>query len=630
MSLNITPLPIVKVLDPRVRVNNERVYAVTKGAQEVSYQPFPSTSFNNSQAQITCNPPSRDTIINRKVWINATFSLTFGGTSGTLGTLLVPGQYDGLRCQPLAQIFNTIMCTVNNDQISANFNQYSTAMQRYHNDDILQNRDDSMSPSMPDSYQQYSDWEIFGSGRNPLAYFGENSAKQSRGGFSGLSILTNTSTSATATVNITEPVYLSPFLWQQHHDESGFIGVQNMSFTFTMGNLLRIWSHSTSNKSPAPQGTITSLTVNLTGIQVLLNYLTPQIGTPLPRAISYPYAEITPYPTQDGSNLGAGSARTLQMNSVQLKTIPRRMYVYARQADQSIDASVASSVGHSDTFAVINSIAITFNNRVGLLSTATQQDLYQISVKNGCNLNWNEFTNNVGSVLCIDFGLDLGLPMNECPGIVGNYQLQMQVNITNTSASSTLYSLYVVVVNEGTYSMIDGSTQHAIGVVSHADCLNANNAPEMPYQKAKHVYGGSFWDKIKSGFQSVGRFLKEKAWPVLKPLASKGLDFLASKVPVPLVGTIARSGIRHLTGVGVSGGKMRKSKKKCHMVKSHKVKAHKVKRHKACSHKRGRRRGGEMGGVLLGGELMSTSDLKQRLEDDVEDHGSEGEESDDD
>jgi hypothetical protein len=252
---------------------------------------------------------------------------------------------------------------------------------------------------------------------------------------------------------------------------------------------------------------------------------------------------------------------------------------------------------------VINSIAVTFNNRVGILSTATQQDLYQISIKNGCNLSWNEWTNNVGSVLCLDFGLDLGLPINECPGIIGNYQLQIQLNISNTSASSVLYSLYVVVVNEGTYLVVDGSAKHQIGVISQSDCINATDSPEMPFSKANHVYGGSFWDKLKSGFQSIGR--------VLKPVAGKVLDYAASKVPIPLVGTVLREGVRGVTGVGLSGGGRRKvcKKPKSTSVKSYKsVSGKKVKAY--C-------RRPKRGGVLLGGDLMSSADLKNRLEEDV-------------
>lgn len=623
MSLNIVPLPVVKVIDPRVNINNQRVYATLRGPQENSYQPFPSTSFNNSQAQITCNPPSRDTIVDRKVWVNATFNLTFSGTPGSLGTLLVPGQYDAPRNEPLAQITNTMQASINNDQVSCNYNQYSTAFARYHNCHHLRSTTDSMSPSMPDSYQQYSDWEIYGSGRNPLAYFGENSAEQSRGGFSGLTITSNTDTSATATLEITEPVYLSPFLFHQKHDESGLVGVQNMSFVFTFGNLKRLWSHSGSNKIPAPQGTITSLDVSLTSIQVLLHYMTPQLGSGIPRAISYPYAEITPYPTTSSTALTSGSSINMTLSSVQLKSIPRRMYIYARQRDEDIDSSVSSSVGHSDVFAVINTITITFNNRVGLLSSATQQDLYQIAVKNGCNSSWNEWTNNVGSVLCIDFGEDIGLPINEAPGLLGNYQMQFTVNITNTSAAAVTYSLYAVVVNEGTYSIIDGSAQHMVGVLSHADVLNADRNPEVSYEKSEHVYGGSFWDSLKkfgsdvaSGFR-IGR-------DFLKPVVSPVLDLLPNNP--------AKGIFRGLTGYGMSGGMnghgmsggarrkyygrmVRKGVKHpprhgvCAKAYPVKVRRTKPKRATYCRKASKKRRGG----VLIGGELMSTSELKDRL-----------------
>ncbi len=635
MSLSLVPQPVVKAIDPRVNINNQRVYAVVRGPQENSYQPFPSTSFNNSQAQITCNPPSRDTIINRKIWVNATFNLTFGGTAGSLNTLLVPGQYDGVRNEPLAQILNTIQATINNDQVSSNYNQYSTAFARYHNCQHLRALDGSMSPSMPDSYQQYSDWEIYGSARNPLAYFGENSAEQSRGGFSGLTILTNTSTSATATLEVTEPIYLSPFLFHQHHDESGLIGVSNQSFTFTFGNLQRIWSHSDSNISPAPQGTITSLTVTLTSIQTLLQYMTPQLGTPIPQAITYPYAEITPYPTPQQVPLAAGSSTNLTLNNVQLKSIPRRMYVYARQRDQDIDATVASSVGHSDTFAVINNITVTFNNRVGMLSSSTQQDLYQMSVKNGCNSSWNEWSNNVGSVLCMDFGEDIGLPINQSPGLLGNYQMTFTVNISNTSAASITYALYAVVVNEGTMTLMNGSCQHMIGVLSPQDVLKADSAPEVSFEKAEHVYGGSFWDSLKKFGSDVASGFR-KGRDFLKPVVSPILDAFPKDPRLSIfrgVTGYGLSGGRHRLhghgmsggmsdeyhgygmsggmsdehhGYGMSGGRAPKHGK-CPSRHPMKVKRTKPRKTTYCRKKR------RHGGVLVGGELMTTSELKDRL-----------------
>ena len=66
------------------------------------------------------------------------------------------------------------------------------------------------------------------------------------------------------------------------------------------------------------------------------------------------------------------------------------------------------------------------------MSSASKQDLYKMSVKNGCNMSWQQWAGDavqtlsngasfgtVGSVLAIDFGDDIGLDSTLAPGILG-------------------------------------------------------------------------------------------------------------------------------------------------------------------------------------------------------------------
>ncbi|HXS60461.1 MAG TPA: hypothetical protein VN703_06580 [Candidatus Sulfopaludibacter sp.] len=56
MSFNTPALPVSKVLDPRLKINNQRHAVALKGALVNSWQQFAATNKNNSNVQITCNP----------------------------------------------------------------------------------------------------------------------------------------------------------------------------------------------------------------------------------------------------------------------------------------------------------------------------------------------------------------------------------------------------------------------------------------------------------------------------------------------------------------------------------------------------------------------------------------------
>jgi len=204
-------------------------------------------------------------------------------------------------------------------------------------------------------------------------------------------------------------------------DRAAFLGIQTMDFNITfIGNLARMWSH-------AAGTTLTSVTVDLvTGPgspTMLFNYITPSSLQPIPpRGVVYPYYTINRFPTDSLAPIASGAAQTLDSANIQLQSIPKRMYILARRKNSN------ETFLTTDTFFAIEGISVNWNNNSGLLSSATQQDLYRVSVRNGCNYSWPQWAGRTvdlgpgnpqrgltGSVLCLEFGRDIGLGPMECP-----------------------------------------------------------------------------------------------------------------------------------------------------------------------------------------------------------------------
>ncbi len=493
MSLNNIPIKTVEVLDPITRLNNVRTFDILRGGNEVSYQEHIATSASVSNIQLNANPPSQSTIIDRNCYVKTTWTLRFTAVGAApVGTLLKLGIDDGLRCQPFSNIVQTVTAQIGNDTVSTNLNSYLSAFQRYANDDSVQDVY-STSPQMPDSMFDLSDYAIYGQAKNPLALHAENSAQEPRGGFVYDSV-TDTAGAGAAVVQVTlvEPFYLSPFLFGGA-DESGLIGVSTLSLNWVLdANKDRMWSK-TSNSNAY------TMVAELVSASCIFKYITPNLTSELPASISYPYSEVFPIPNKDQA-INAGATQDFIMSSYQLNSIPTRMYVYVRRRNQDITSET------TDTFLSINKVEVNFGNRTGILSSATKHDLYYMSKRNGCNLTFPEWNKYVGSVLCINFGTDIGLSPIECPGLLQNTQLSVKVSATNQTGANMNAILQVVLINQGTFNIEAGNCVHRVGIISHDDI---NRVPDstMLYSANRNVYGGSFFSDLWSGLKDAGKYV---------------------------------------------------------------------------------------------------------------------------
>jgi hypothetical protein len=539
MSLNITPLKVKAVIDPRLEIQTSKDYIATKGAMVNAWQQFPATNVSNSSIQITCNPPNRDIAIARIVFKKIVYQWSISGVNTSGGTLLNTG-YVAPRAMPITSTTAAETITINNDTLTqAPIQQYWRSLLHFRNDFFERFGVMSLAPSMLDQFQDYADGS--GSVRNPLAAYGDNSFENTRGGYSGFTIDPQVAGNITATGTLTsfEPIFVSPFCWgDKANFYASFAGIQNMSYTCTFSNLARILSITQGQGAPVGQIVLGDPSVNVQSASLFFNYLTPDPIMPISRNLELSYYSVISYPTRSNTVVAAGASIQIPFQSIQVTSIPKRIYIFAKKDDASETAFTSDS--YMSLNSSVNPLSITWNNNQ-FLSQATTQDLYNISVKNGSSMSYSQFTKFTGSVLALDFGTDIGLLSNQSAGVIGNYQLGLTCNFTNTSSSAYQPTMYVVVVSEGSFNITDGSCSHMLGVLSPNDVLNAELLPKGSYSRSTDVYGGKF-ERLKGFFKKAHDFVKEHK------LASRGLALL------PMPAAQEASKIAAMLGYGSSGG----------------------------------------------------------------------------
>lgn len=539
MSLNVPPVEVARVMDPRLEINRRRHYVALKGAMVNTHQQFNATNISASSIQITCNPPNRGVAIVRKVLKDAVFDVTITGTNTGAQPLLSEGYY-ALRQFPLTQVTSSESVTLNNATFTqAPLSQYWPELLNYHNEYKARFGQFSLTPSMADQSQSYED--LAGTVRNPLGAYGDNSYEQTRGSFPGVEIVSNTPTQAVLRVRVVEPILLSPLVAGAKSDyTSALAGIQNMSYGCTFGKLERLMSLIKDQGAPGVKD-ITNVSVLPTAFKLLFNYLTPDPLNPVPRNMVSSLFSIVAYPTKHNAPVPPGGTVPLTLNSIQVSSIPRRMYVFARRDDA--DRSAFNADGCFSLPQGANPLTVTWNNNQ-FCSQMTTYDLYNTSAKNGSNMSYPQFVRDRGSVMCLNFGDDIGLASDEAPGVLGNYQLGLTCRFENTSSETITPTLYVVCVYEGVFTVSDGNCSQQIGVLSREDVLNSRIVRGINYQQAQDVFGGSFWDTLGRAFGAVGRFAKKHK------LISKGL----SMIPNPYAQGASR--VASAVGLGMSGGSL--------------------------------------------------------------------------
>lgn len=552
MSITIERLNTQRVVDPRTDLNSyeRRTYQIYDGANDVGYQRvLPDGAANASSMTFSCNPPSARVFVNRRVYVTMTFRLTFTGTSTSqllqmLGANAAAGintganNFDGPRAYPIANATQSIQVSLNNDRLSQNTNRFYRGTTRYANHHVQSEIDYGLTPTMLDNAQDLAFLATLGI--NPLLPYGATPNQTTRTGFVGCEVVTNTDTTGVVLLTVTEPLWLSPFLFARGQQDTGLIGIQTMSVTLALGGRGNgvfgglagaLWSHADSSAS-----NITNVTVGVDSAEMLFSYLTPDSLQVIPEINNYPYSEPIVYTQAFTQVVAAGDSQRLEFNNIQLNSIPSRVIIFVSERDQDFDYT------KTDTYFGIENVNLSFDNRDAILSNASHRDLFNIAAKNNTNLTWTQWSKNTGAVLALDFGDDIPLRSNQAVGLRGSYNFRMSVTARNLAAGAQYPQLTVLVISTGVMTVAQQNVVRSVGILSNEDVLSAKTQPAMPYHSKGDLYGGGWWDDFKSGFMSVIK-------PVAN-IASSVLPFIA-----PELAPVANM-VNSAVGNGIMGGRL--------------------------------------------------------------------------
>jgi hypothetical protein len=553
------------VEDARIAmVTDEEVFGVKSSASQSTYQQFQAISQSNSSITFNIQVPSENILIDRHIRIQSTiaFTLNIGNQTGGPGAVpagalaLNYGLTDSLQAFPLNSLFTTAQLTINNVSTSTNYQDVLPMLMRM-NDNRMLSRYNSTTAAYPDSaWGEYPD--AIGSNSNPLASFNNDGYDidfSPRGAYpvtinpndiahyingvlqadhSLISTSVNDTWVVQGSVQVTEPfLFLSPLINSQPGNSAGLIGVNNMSLVLNIDSTCkRFWS--TGNGTPYVTGSVPNPTsyiqsitlgnanqpVGFSNTRLLFNFLSlqPEQYAKISTKNIVSYLDYPRYITSSQTAIVSGASAPLTTASLQLNQVPDLILVAVRVPMANQNWSLASS------FLTINSINVSFNNSSGLLASATQQDLWDISVRNGSQQEFLEFSGKAlvnqnfdgygnfvpttGSLLVLDPVYDFSLPSYLSSSSLGQYQLLIQMNVTNQFNYSVTPEIVIITINSGLFATQQGTSQIFTGILTKDQILKTkeeNPVPHLDTSEYARLVGGKSGNL---GMSNIAHMLK--------------------------------------------------------------------------------------------------------------------------
>lgn len=600
------------VFDDRI-VQSRPKYAVEKGALSLTNSPFAAISATSSQHTYNVTVPSEMVYVDRAIDWTSTCALQFvatpnGGAPAVNVPVVVFGRDCALSAFPLHSLAQTITATINDTTTTMNTSDVLYEVLRL--TDMKKNRLQRTCPTYLDTYKSYTDAQ--GTTRNPIGSYDISTSRDEvpNGAWWNLQFTTPTGTTLTgngtyvssltgAPVTVTyvngipvgdgattafpiyikftstEKVVLSPFVFSDvHENDTGLFGIQNMQFVMNMaspsqtavsGRVLRCNNSSVTLSSVGYNSSISGNNGSPFSNSILnVQFLTPSLDIPLPPKSVVPYMEFPRYISNVSFSTAVGvdqSQSGVQSQTITLPQIPDLMIIYAKPtAYASTDA---------DYYLPITQLSVNFDNFAGLLSSHTDRQLYTMSVNNGLEMDYDQwsgygksasggststpptttFKRLTGGFLVLKPSKDITLQTGQAPSLVGNFTFQFTCTVQNTSGGALNgLNLYVITANSGFFESMKGSSRIVKGVLTEADIINAPLAPSGTRAGVQRLVGGA------GLFGSLGNVLsrvKDFASPIyrtLKPMLPPTAQMIGDAVG------LGRAGMSGGRPSGRSGG----------------------------------------------------------------------------
>jgi hypothetical protein len=591
MSLSVAPVPVLTTDDPRIDLNVEPFYLVERGAGEVIYRDYAADSFSGGTININTQISDRRTVVDSKVLLKtkftvvatasaAIFSAGAPATAPGIGGRIAQGRI-APRYSPLMSSCTNAVLNLNGKQFSQPIARYNTPLMKYCTSNDEAAYDFSTFPSYQDvlsEFYSYAETPAYAGGvPQPtndqfLSAMGSNadcdpySASKRMGWLQNVAIQSEdaTTTVLTFTFETEEILPLSPLIWG-HKQVKGLSGLDTLSIylNYDSGLLNKALQYSPIGTA-ANTFTSIAFNVSISACSAEFIYFSPRANMEIPPVLRYRYNNIQ-YVSKNiptGSLTGANfynqyskvgpTFTDFTSDSITLQGLPKRMYVFVKRQQQLINSATP------DTYARITKINLMLGNKPGILAEATPQALYRMSVKNGYQGSWDNWYNNCGSVICIDFAQDIPLGLLDAPGTLSKMNLQFSVSGTSlyydydpANAAGAYYTplleLNTVLVYDGIVVIKDGQVIQEQNDVSPLDVVNGTKVNHVYYHDIIDYAGGNYAggaiskyiDAVKRGFGKV-KDLANKAAPYIEKYGPKVLS--AAEKALPIVASVLAAG----------------------------------------------------------------------------------------
>lgn len=497
-------------------------------SRAVLHQQLPFQQYTNQSYSSTFYPPSTAIILDRAFKLQYTMKCTSASTDFTDSLRL-----GAPRAFPLNSVINTCVISINGGSISSQPSHMVRVLQRFNNNALFRSRYWSTFPSQPDPENEYSrlvpwktvantttavalimggevltnSWSVYpnlaspfceeeqipmcGSVDEPRACF-----PYAEDGYAG----------DQKTFTMTEPL-LHP-ICNDGDMRMGLSNVQALTVYLTFdSNLGRMWSSAQTVDTLA-------VTINSVAPQLLISYVELDNPALVPRELTLPTYEHRIYQT-NSSTVAINATQQVTMPSIILSQVPSKFYLWAEFNDMN---SGTTNYEYADGSAVITALQVQIGTSPQLFASASQQQLFDISVKNGLQCTWNQFSRRLGSYICFTPD-DIGIYQ---AGAVGNIPLTVTATIKNTfetavghqklpaTANTVTFTIYLVAELEGKLTVTPDSAVTTLGL--YPSDIVASQGDEVPMVDEKSADAGS--GMLASGVG--GRVNWHKIWRHIK------------------------------------------------------------------------------------------------------------------
>jgi hypothetical protein len=552
-------------------ITDQETFGVLAGPALSTYTQFQAISASSSQIVFNIQVPSESIVLNREVYMSSQVSFTLTSYPGGIPagqTFLNWGLSEALNAFPLQSLFTTIQAQINNVSTSTNLQDVLPMLLRM-NDNRKLSRYNSMTPSYPDqAWGQYNQavntTNLNNSNSNPLASYNNNgydSDFQPRGSFpvtlyveqyqadgtyvsDSLVSATNGNTFIVGVVfTCTEPfIALSPFLNCNPMSNGGMLGVNNMSIVCNVNSSATRLMGTANTAINGTSGLLVPSKINTISLgftprgetaipafsntRLLFNFQTLQVEQ-MAKLSSKNICAYTDYPryltTFNSSNVIASGARSdLTSQNIQLNSVPSLILISVRLPMSS------QNIANTSSFLQINNISINFNSQSGLLASATKQDLYQISVRNGSQQSFYEWggavsnntegaangsVNNIattGSLLVLNPALDFSLPSFLSGGSLGQFSFQFNINVTNQFQQTISPEICIITKNDGIFVTQQGTSVIYTAILDKQTVLRTKEQdPVLDWNHHQRLVGGRLSSLGLSALSKIVKYHKK-------------------------------------------------------------------------------------------------------------------------